>query len=139
MPKNTRASFFGLRPGQKQGKLSILVPQLFDQAKENIEDIILNINVNKVAPKAGIPAKILKINYDIFAPILCEDFNKGIDNSNFLNYLKCAEIKPTFKKDDRTEKENYRPVSLLPVVSKIYEKVLYRKIDAYFNQTLSPI
>ena len=106
---------------------------------ESIKDIILDLNVNKAAPKAGIPAKILKLNYDIFAPILCEDFNNGIDNSTFHNSLKYAEIKPTFKKDDRCEKENYRPVSLLPVVSKFYEKVLYGQIEAYFNLILSPI
>ena len=106
---------------------------------EKVKDIIIELNVNKATPKTGIPTKILKLNYDIFAPILCDDFNNGIDNSTFPDILKYAEIKPTYKKDDRCEKENYRPVSLLPVVSKIYEKLIYEQINAYFNDILSPL
>ena len=105
---------------------------------ENVRDIILNINVNKATPKTGIPTKILKLNYDLFAPILCEDFNAGIDKCIFPDILKYAEIKPTHKKDDRCDKENYRPVSLLPIVSKIYERVLYGQINSHFNSVLSP-
>ena len=123
----------------KESNLNCSKFSLTHTTVENIKQIILNLNINKAAPKAGIPTKILKLNYDIFAPILCEDFNSGLDNSKFHNSLKYAEIKPVFKKDDRCEKENYRPVSLLPAVSKIYEKVLYGQIDAYFNNILSPI
>ena len=106
---------------------------------KNVSDLILNIDVNKASPMEGIPANILKANYDLISPILCNDFNKGVDNNAFPDCLKCAEIKPTFKRGDRSNKENYRPVSILPVVSKIYEKILYEQINMHFDPLLSPL
>ena len=51
--------------------------------------------------------------------------------------LKLADITPAHKKDDRYNKSNYRPVSLLPAVSKIFERVLYKQIDKYIDSKLS--
>ena len=52
--------------------------------------------------------------------------------------MKLADITPTFKKGDATCAENYRPVSVLPVVSKIYEKIMQRQIISYIDNYLSP-
>jgi len=46
----------------------------------------------------------------------------------FPDRLKYSEIKPIYKKGDKTQFENYRPISLLPVFSKIFEKVLYKRL-----------
>ena len=54
-------------------------------------------------------------------------------------YVTLAELKPTYKKEDRCNKENYRPVSLLPVVSKIFENIIYAQISSYFDPILSLI
>ena len=67
---------------------------------EHIREIILDLGVNKVTSKGGIPAKLIKENYDIFSAILCKNFNDDVDHNVFPNTLKLAEIKPTFKKDD---------------------------------------
>ena len=48
-------------------------------------------------------------------------------------YLK----KPVFTKDSQNPKKNYRPVSILPNISKIYGKRLYKRLDAYFESILS--
>ena len=61
-----------------------------------LTEIILSMEVNKASPKDDIPLKIIKSNYDIFAPLLCNDFNLGIDNK-FPDALKTADIKPSFK------------------------------------------
>ena len=95
--------------------------------------------MNKATPKNGIPTKILKINHDIIAPLLCENFNDGIDRCIFPDTLKYAEIKPNHKKGDRSDRENYRPISLLPIISKLYERLLYTQIEDYFNEVLSPL
>ena len=104
-----------------------------------ITKIILSMEVTKASPKEDIPLKVIKNNCDIFAPLLCNDFNLGIDNNKFPDALKIADIKPIFKQDDRHNKVNYRPVSLLPVISKVYEKVLYGQINEYFEPILSPL
>ena len=48
-------------------------------------------------------------------------------------YLK----KPVFKKDSQNHKRNYRPVSILPNISKICGKLLCKRLDAYFESILS--
>ena len=52
--------------------------------------------------------------------------------------MKMAEIAPSHKKDDRTKRDNYRPVSILPSVSKIFEKNMYEDINKFMNDKLSP-
>ena len=63
--------------------------------------------------------------------------NQCIDKGIFPGNLKHADITPTYKKGDRLEKSNYRPISILPTLSKIYEKVLYQQIYEYFNGIFS--
>ena len=47
--------------------------------------------------------------------------------------MKYAEITPIHKKDDKTDKENYRPISTLPNLRKIYERLMYNQIYPYFH------
>ena len=61
-----------------------------------------------------------------------------IENKKFPSELKCADICALFKKLDCTLKENYRPVSILPVVSKIFERILQNQIKTYVEKHLSP-
>ena len=49
-----------------------------------------------------------------------------------------ADVIPIFKKDDPFEKENYRPISLLPSLSKVYEKLIYQQLNIFENK-LSPL
>ena len=50
-----------------------------------------------------------------------------------------AYVIPIFKKDDPFEKANYRPISLLPSLSKVYEKLIYQQLNAFFENKLSPL
>ena len=51
--------------------------------------------------------------------------------------MKLANITPVFKKNDRTDKSNYRPVSILPNLSKVFERCIYKQLSAYFDRILS--
>ena len=82
--------------------------------------------------KAFQKADILKANEDICSVVLTSDINRGIVNGTFPNNLKNADITSTIK-DDSLLKSKYRPVSILPILSKIYEKLLYKQIYEYFN------
>ena len=55
-------------------------------------------------------------------------FNFYIDNNTFPNGLKKADIKPVYKNDDPSDKTNYRSISILPVLSKVFEHFLYDQI-----------
>ena len=59
--------------------------------------------------------------------------NKGV----FLDELKQANIKPTYKKESRNEKENYRPLSILPNLSKIFDRCIYDQLKDLFQKLLS--
>ena len=52
--------------------------------------------------------------------------------------MKLADITPVYKKNDRTSVENFRPVSVLPTVSKIFERIIQKQFSAYVNEFLSP-
>ena len=98
---------------------------------------ICNLDTSKAYQKDNIPPKLLKDNNDICSIVLSSDINRCIHNGNFPNNLKNADITPTFKKGDRLSKRNYRPVSILPTLSKVYEKILYRQIYEYCNRIFS--
>ena len=51
--------------------------------------------------------------------------------------MKYADIIPTFKKNERLHKTNYRPISILPTLSKVYEKLLFHQTYKYFNNIFS--
>ena len=46
-------------------------------------------------------------------------------------------VKPVFKKDGKTDKENYRLASILPTLSMVYERLLYNQMYPYFNKLFS--
>ena len=73
--------------------------------------------------------KILKENSEIFARYFYENINFGVENSIFPSDLKVADLTPAFKKKSKTSKDNYRPISILPIISKIYERCLYNPIQ----------
>ena len=73
------------------------------------------------------------------APLLLPIFNDIIDSNLFPDSLKIAEIKPSFKSEDRQNKIYYRPISLLTVCSKIIEKILEEQMNSHFNEILSPL
>ena len=106
----------------------------------NVEDVkreINNLNSKKATPKVDTLVKILNWNSAIIAPALTEYYNQNIKNSTFPNELKNADISAVFKKKDRHDKSNYRPVSILPLLSKPFERILYEQIDSHTKDILS--
>ena len=98
---------------------------------------IMQVDSSKACPKDTIPPKIIKNNSDIIGYKLLSDFNKSIDFGNFPVNLKNADVTPAHKNGARTDKGNYRPVSILPAMSKIYERLLYDQISNYMETKLS--
>ena len=56
----------------------------------------------------------------------------------FPSDLKYANVTPLYKKDDNTNKENYRPISILPTISKIFERLMFQQITSFVSRVLSP-
>ena len=77
-------------------------------------------------------------NNDICCEPLFNSINNGINSSVFDNGLKSADVTPVIKSDDVTDKTNYRPISVLPVASKLFERVIQKQLGSHINNFLSP-
>ena len=89
---------------------------------------ILNLSSEKAARKGDIPAEILKNSVNTYLSELTILINNCLKNGVFPDDLKLADITPIFKKEDILNKENHRPVSIMPHLSKVFERILYKKI-----------
>ena len=109
--------------------------QTFEFQKVTLEEMHLGIaalKVGKSVPKQGPPTKFIKDYAKTLAPTLTEIFNKEvIDMRKFSSKLKLADITAIHKALDKIYTNNYRPVSILPVISKIFEKLLNKQMYHY--------
>ena len=103
-----------------------------------IEKQIGKLNPRKATTSNNIPTKLLKENSDICSTVLHKLINTSITSGTFPDQLKIADISPVFKKDDATNAKNYRPISVLPSVSKVYERLIQNQLMEHLNKYLSP-
>ena len=80
------------------------------------------LNLNKAVQDSNIPVKILKENTDFFTDYIYLQFNEAVDPLKSAGFLKSADISAAFKEGSRNKKENYRPFSILTLISEIFEK-----------------
>ena len=94
---------------------------------KDIEKEILTLNTKKAVASNSIPAKVLKEMSDIYSPMLQQIWNDEIfKKCQFPENLKLAVITPVFKKEDKNLTKNYRPLSVLPALSKVFEKIIQK-------------
>ena len=104
---------------------------------EEIQKEILNLNNKKASQNSDIPTKIVKENSDIFEKVLCSLINDSIKSFTFPSCLKEEDVTPFHKKGKKDKKENYRPVSILPVLSKIFERIMLYKCLLFLKTFLT--
>ena len=80
-----------------------------------------------------IPTKLLKIAASIVAPSLTAIFTKSIITGIYPTEWETARVTPVFKKGVKSDLNNYRPISVIPVVSKVFEKIVYDQLYQYLN------
>ena len=99
----------------------------------------INCLKNKTGTFKNISTKILKETSDICSEALVNIWNDElIHGKRFPTSLKLADVTPIFKKGDATLTKNYRPVSVLPTISKIFERLMLKQIVSYIEKFLSP-
>ena len=87
-----------------------------------LENEIKALNPKKAGVKDDIPTKMLIETNDISSLFLTKIYNVSKDDLIFPETLKNGDVVPIHTKEEKTKKENYRPVSLLPIVSKLFER-----------------
>ena len=87
----------------------------------------------------SMPMKMLQKSARYIAPDIVNMINDSMSKCVFPDSLKFAEVSALFKKKDTLIKTNYRPVSILVALSKIYEKAVGIQLTGYFNSIFSTL
>ena len=103
-------------------------------SEEDVKKILLYLDTSKAARMDQIPAKFLRDSAEVLALHWGNIVNLPIKLSTFPGECKFVKLKSIFKKAARTYPKNYRPISLLPLVSKIIEKSIHFQIEDYLNK-----
>ena len=99
-----------------------------------IANMIADLSVTKSSGPYSIPSKLLKYFCAYFTGPLETLINKSLSEGNFPGILKLADVCPIFKKNDKNKCENYRPISLLPNIRKLYERAMHSRVYDYFEK-----
>ena len=133
---------FENHPSIKSINKNVQVDLRFSFSEVDIDDVkqeIKKLNNNKSGTFMNIPAKQLKQTVDIICEPLKNIWNEEvIQNKIFPSKLKLADITPIFKTLETILVENYRPVSILPIVSKFFERIMQKQMKDFVEKHLSP-
>ena len=102
--------------------------------KSNISKEINKLDSKKACQEHDIPVKLIKSNKDLFSHFIYHNFNNSLFSSNFSSNFKAADILPLDKKNDKSNIEKYRPISIVPTLSKIYERRIMTKCINTFSR-----
>ena len=105
--------------------------------KEEVFKEIISLDALKASQDTDVPTIVIKENADIFSHFLYPSVNASINNDDFPRFLKHANIIPAFKKGFKNIKDNYRPISILKNISKVYKRIMFKQIGEYMNPFFS--
>ena len=108
---------------------------LYAVTKLEIEDIIDSLNSSKASGPFSIPIKLLKLLRSIVSDPIYLLINDSFLRGKFPDKLKLAKTMPLHKKGSTLNLNNYQPISLLSVFSKIYEKIMYAILYQFLEKS----
>ena len=96
-------------------------------------NLLKSCNINKAAGIDNVFDRFLKDGADVLGISITQICNLSIRLFHFPKDCKVAKLKPLHKKGTKTDPKNFRPISLLPIVSKIFEKVIHEQTMEYLT------
>ncbi len=93
-----------------------------------VRKLLNNTNAQKATGYDNIPPKMVKMCADELSVTMTELINYAFSNKIFHDYMKKAEISPIFMKNDDLNKDNYRHISILVVVYKVFETIIAEQL-----------
>ena len=106
---------------------------------EEVQAVLGSLDCTKATGPDGIPARLLKETASVISPSLCKLYNKSLEQGIFPQDWKLANIVPIYKKGQREHTENYRPISLLPILSKVLERCVFFNIKDHLFQLIQKL
>ena len=101
-----------------------------------VEKIVKCLNTSKATGCDHIPAKLLKPVASTLSHHISTIFNQCVDTCTFPMDAKLAEVVPLYKKADNLTMQNYRPISILPSLSKVLEKIIHQQLLRFLLETI---
>ena len=98
-----------------------------------VQILLENLEVKKTTGLDNLPPKLLKLAARILAPSLTFIFNQSLSSGIVPLEWKLARVTPIFKKGKRQDVNNYRSISIIPVVAKVFERIIYDQFYKYLN------
>ena len=98
---------------------------------ETIKRIINDLDIEKASSGENPTYLVKKCDFVLDTVTIC--VNEALKTGSFPDSLKCAKVRPIYKKEDPSDKKNYRPVHILLMLSKVYERVIYKQTPYYFE------
>ncbi len=111
-----------------------VIPNAFSLSNVSIEIVrkqLASLNVTKSTGCDGIAARFLKDAADVIATPIAHIINLSLKTGTVPKEFKTARVVPLYKKGDRSQEGNYRPVSILPIVSKVFERLVHDQLYQY--------
>ena len=106
----------------------------------SLEETIKEVNelsITKSSQTLDILVKIIKENEDLISYFVYNNFNNALSSSQYPNGVKYPDVRAVFKKEDKSDKSNYRPISILLKLSKVYQRIMQNCIYPYLNKIFS--
>ena len=104
----------------------------FDEIESHEIDLIIDkFNPNK---SSDMSPRVLKIFKRMLSPTFAILFNNCVSAGIFPDALKIARVIPLYKSGEKSDISNYRLISLLPIVSKIFEKLIHTRINSFLEK-----
>ncbi|CAG4937227.1 unnamed protein product [Colias eurytheme] len=100
-----------------------------------LSDIINSIKAECATGYDNIPSKIFKLCKESLMPVLVHICNLSLRSGVFPELFKIALIHPIHKAGDSDRIDNYRPISILPTMSKILEKIIFTRLSSFLHKT----
>ena len=100
---------------------------------EYAERQLSQLKTNKAVGLDKISARLLRDSAKIVAPALQHIVNLSFENGQYPSIWKCAKVTALFKQGDRNDKDNYRPISILPTVSKVNERAVHSQFYDFLD------
>ena len=122
-------------------KENVVIKHLFEFTDMTTEDMsreIQQLDPKKVTCENDMPINMLLKTKDIISGHLADIYNNCKNNNFYPNSLKTADVTPIHKAKEQFLPKNYRPVSLIPTISKLFERNMFNQISSYIENSLSP-